>query len=360
MRPSLSRVLVVALSVLALEACAPSDEGSLSSEAQEVRAADLQISLSLAQPAYARHEAVVATVTITNAGKTPVKLLSWFLPDADLEEPLFAVVHDGSPAAFMGPRYKRPAAADADFVKLAAGESLTRTVDVGQWYDLSKSDDYQVRLEVDAGDLRPHDGARGKVLTSNTVSAWIEERPTASPESVVASQVGAAVGYSRCDATQEAQILDAANAATTYSVGARDYLAGAASATPRYTTWFGAFSSAGWNQVHDHFVAIADAFQNKPVVVDCRCKKNYYAYTYPNQPYNIYVCKAFWAAPLTGTDSRAGTLIHEMSHFTVTAGTNDWAYGQTACKSLALSDPTRARDNADSHEYFAENTPFQN
>jgi peptidyl-Lys metalloendopeptidase len=35
------------------------------------------------------------------------------------------------------------------------------------------------------------------------------------------------------------------------------------------------------------------------------------------------------------------------------------AYGQTAAKALAVSDPAKALDNADSHEYFAENTPAQ-
>jgi peptidyl-Lys metalloendopeptidase len=39
------------------------------------------------------------------------------------------------------------------------------------------------------------------------------------------------------------------------------------------------------------------------------------------------------------------------------AGTDDWAYGQSAAASLATSNPTRAADNADSHEYFSENTP---
>ncbi len=49
-----------------------------------------------------------------------------------------------------------------------------------------------------------------------------------------------------------------------------------------------------------------------------------------------------------------------MSHFNVVAGTDDWAYGQTACKSLATRAPKKAIDNADSHEYFAENTPSLN
>jgi peptidyl-Lys metalloendopeptidase len=75
---------------------------------------------------------------------------------------------------------------------------------------------------------------------------------------------------------------------------------------------------------------------------------------YPNQPYNVCLCNAFWSAPATGTDSKAGTLIHETSHFTVVAGTQDYVYGQSACKSLAISGPNKAINNADSHEYFAE------
>jgi peptidyl-Lys metalloendopeptidase len=43
-----------------------------------------------------------------------------------------------------------------------------------------------------------------------------------------------------------------------------------------------------------------------------------------------------------------------MSHFNVTAGTNDYAYGQTAAKKLAQKTPRKAIANADNHEYYAE------
>ncbi len=62
---------------------------------------------------------------------------------------------------------------------------------------------------------------------------------------------------------------------------------------------------------------------------------------------------------MTGTDSKGGTIVHETSHFTVVAGTNDYAYGQSACKTLAKSNPSRAIMNADNHEYFTENNPPQ-
>jgi peptidyl-Lys metalloendopeptidase len=61
----------------------------------------------------------------------------------------------------------------------------------------------------------------------------------------------------------------------------------------------------------------------------------------------------------TGTDSKAGTIVHEQSHFTVNGGTQDIVYGQSGAKSLAISNPAQAIMNADSHEYFAENTPAQ-
>ncbi len=62
-------------------------------------------------------------------------------------------------------------------------------------------------------------------------------------------------------------------------------------------------------------------------------------------------------APLNGTDSQGGTLIHEMSHFDVVAKTDDFVYGQAGAKNLAITEPDNAVMNADNHEYFAENNP---
>ena len=58
--------------------------------------------------------------------------------------------------------------------------------------------------------------------------------------------------------------------------------------------------------------------------------------------------------------AKAGTIIHELSHFDVLGNTDDIVYGQSGAKSLAISNPSQAIKNADSHEYFSENTPAQN
>ena len=68
----------------------------------------------------------------------------------------------------------------------------------------------------------------------------------------------------------------------------------------------------------------------------------------------IYICPGFWGLTKTGTDSRAGTLIHEASHFVLNGGTIDDVYGRDASRELARDYPMRAIHNADSYEYFAE------
>jgi len=59
---------------------------------------------------------------------------------------------------------------------------------------------------------------------------------------------------------------------------------------------------------------------------------------------------------MIGTNSQAGTLVHESSHFVLNGGTKDYVYGQTSCTAVALVDPDKATMTADCHEYFAENT----
>jgi peptidyl-Lys metalloendopeptidase len=112
--------------------------------------------------------------------------------------------------------------------------------------------------------------------------------------------------------------------------------------------------------VTDHYEQIEGAYRTKQIVIACKgsqCSDSIYAYVFPTQPYKIYVCGAFWASNLSGTDSRSGTLVHEMSHFDIVAGTDDVVYGQQGAMQLAIRDEDTAITNADTHEYFAENQP---
>jgi len=247
---------------------------------------------------------------------------------------------------YVGAHYKRLAPTGNDYITLKAGESLTRKVDLGLYYDLSASGVYELEYDADATGL-----------ASNKLLLAVEGR-AGTPLAIVPDAVTGSTSFNKCTTAQQSSLVTARTDASTYAANALSYLNAHTTSTTRYTTWFGIFDTSRYNTVKSHYSAIGNAMDTKTVTFDCSCKKkNVYAYVYSNQPYTIYLCGVFWTAPATGTDSKAGTLVHEMSHFTAVAGTDDWAYGQTNAKALAISDPNKAIDNADSHEYFAENNP---
>ena len=312
---------------------------------------------------------LVASVTLVNRSTQTVFVPRWLVPGARLEANLFAVMRDGEPVAYRGRLVKRAAPSGADFVSLAPGATLRGETELTKHYDLRDGGEYVVVYRVD---LLDGVGAGGRasvapelseVVESNSMAVW-REAPTSAPGPNWTVPDAAPVGGGslttpNCSTSQATTAATAVANALNYSAGAKSYLDGRTWSTvgARYTTWFGAAASARFNTVSNHFAAIRSAFQSAPVAIDCSCDEPYYAYVYPTEPYVIYVCNAFWNAPVTGTDSKAGTLVHEMSHFNVVAGTDDHAYGQSACRNLATSQPGMAVGNADSHEYFAENTP---
>lgn len=316
---------------------------------------------------------VVMKVTITNTSSTPQYILKWHTPFNGMEEALFEVKRDGVEVPYLGAHYKRLAPTAKDYFLLKPGASHTAKVELSALYDMSVTGDYSVRYHSAAFGMFSGDTqtaaktAAGEIdeIASAPVSLWINglhERGTVvgQPFALKQGTIGTmGLSYTNCTATQQSTISSAISAAKTMTNNSVTYLNAGTKGT-RYTKWFGTYDATRYSTVKAHFAAIKDGFDNKPVVVDCSCTQSYYAYVYPTQPYKIYVCNAFWSAPMTGTDSKGGTLIHEMSHFNAVAGTDDWAYGQSAAASLATSNPAKAVDNADNHEYFGENTPALN
>ncbi len=318
------------------------------------------VSLSVAQSEFSAAQDVLVTVNISNPTKHTVRVLKWFTPAEGVEEPLFAVTRDGEAVPYIGAHYKRPAVTGKDYISLKAGESLARTVNLADYYDLSQSGQYEVAYAVASFNLFDEKGNAFKFrdsLTSDAVSMKVEGRAARGKPTPPPPPPPGGNSFNACSTTQQSILVNARNQAKVYSSESRNYLSSHNSGTQRYLEWFGLFSTTRHDIVTDHFTAIAGAFDNAGITFDCKCKQNYYAYVYPDRPYNIYLCKVFWTAPLAGTDSQAGTLIHEMSHFNVVAGTDDVVYGQTGARNLADTDPDAAVTNADNHEYFAENNP---
>ena len=303
---------------------------------------------------------------VTNTSNHTVRMPKWQLPSNDAESKLFSVSLDGEEVRYFGKQVKRSGTRfhPSDFFILKAGQTYRTVVDLSGSYDMAKSGQYTVTYvaplqfaSLSSGAMLEQSDGLPMVAKSVPVNLWFEGKGVSPPQTDTTTL--ATGGFVGCTTSQQSEITTALNSARAYSENAKGYLAGG-TVGARYTTWFGAYTSTRYATVSQHFVAIDDALDNKPVTVNCGCTTTDYAYVYSNKPYEIFVCKSFWTAPNTGTDSRAGTLIHEMSHFDVVAATDDVIYTQTGAKKLARTRPDKAIINADSHEYFAENTPFQN
>jgi peptidyl-Lys metalloendopeptidase len=364
--------------------------------AAQAAANGVVVSVAPEKPALGKSDDVVVKVTFTNTSGSPQYVLKSHTPFGGMPmTPLFEVTRDGSPVRYLGAVAKRPAPTAADYYLLKPGASYSAKVELSSLYDMATTGDYTIRFRAAAAQLFAEpsalQGAGGRLaaaaaagadgndlgnevgkyiaeLHSDAATVWIDgARPRGSrevtrtlaemqAESMAGSAAPASLSTSQCSSSQQSTISQALSAAQTMATNADAYMARGAMGT-RYTKWFGAVNSSRVSTIKSHFAAIKSALASKPITVNCGCTDTSYAYVYPTQPYTIYVCKAFWNAPLTGTDSKGGTLVHETSHFNVVAGTDDWAYGQSAAASLAISNPARAIDNADSHEYFGENTP---
>ena len=314
-------------------------------------------------------------VIVTNTSRTTVRVPKWQLPTAFADSKVFHVTRDGMPVEFEGRMIKRAVPTAADFAVIRPGRAIRTVVDLPQAYDFRKAGTYtityaaplqwasltgRVHLKERSGAPMVAQSAPVQVFVDATKASGARPPKPVLPANPTLSDV-LGVNYSGCTANQQSLLNQAVLSARAYSENAKGYLNGN-SQGPRYTTWFGAYTSTRYTTAQQNFAKIDTAMDQTggQVTINCACSDNYFAYVYPTQPYQIWVCNAFWSAPLIGTDSKAGTLIHEMSHFDVVANTEDYAYGQTAARNLANSNPTNALGNADNHEYFAENTPFQN
>jgi hypothetical protein len=167
-----------------------------------------------------------------------------------------------------------------------------------------------------------------------------------------------ALSYLSCSSPEQTTLTTAVADATTYATTATTYFSNKRAGS-LFTYWFGAYDAARWNTVKQNYANIRTELVGNAIEFDCSlnsCSAQTYGFVYPTdtRPLTIHLCDIFWTAPSTGTDSRAGSLIHWLSQFTGSGATANLAYGKTSSHALS---PAQAVQNSDNYEYFAENTP---
>lgn len=72
----------------------------------------------------------------------------------------------------------------------------------------------------------------------------------------------------------------------------------------------------------------------------------------------MWICPPFWLSPNTGPYSKAGILLHEVSHYFANGRTIDLVYHRDGAVKLGIDSPDDAIINADNYAFFAENIPY--
>lgn len=317
---------------------------------------------------------VVVRVEIANPGAEPIRVLRRAVGAGPLADPAFSVTRDGEPVDYVGALAKHGPPVDADYLTVPARGAASLDVELSGAYAFTRTGTYAIRLvATDPALILDADG--GVVATALrsealTIAADAQPYPVPAPvrPSAMRSIGTLSLSFTNCSAvpgsgdgvaSEQAVVAQAVADAIAYADASSAYFEDRRAGS-RYVEWFGVYAAPRWAKVRDAYATALAALETQSIVVECHssgCSSGVYAFVYPNQPYRMHVCNAFWTAPSTGTDSRAGTLIHEIMHFRVVADTDDHVYGQGNARTLAQTNPADAVDNSDNYEYFAENTP---
>ncbi len=327
--------------------------------ATQALAGGLRAELAVSSAAYLPYEPLTVQVSLSNEGNLPVRMLPWETPLAGLFSNALRVTHDGQEVAYLGPMVRRREPLPQDYIILAPGEHRTVSLDLAQAYAVDQPGRYEVSWrgqEIEGTQA----GAKGTgTLTVSSTSATFEllgsrDRPI--------TKIDPMAAQASCTANQLSLLNQAEQAASRSASGAHQALANTPEASRasamRYVAWFGAYNASRYQTITSNFQKIATATSR--LTYNCTCEDmadNVIAYVYPTQPYEVTLCAAFWDEPISGSDySMASTLVHETSHFNAVAGTDDIAYGPSACKKLAQNNPAKAAQNADNYGFFSVNS----
>jgi hypothetical protein len=236
---------------------------------------------------------------------------------------------------------------EESWLTMVAGESITNYVDLSYCFEFHTGRHYHLQLDHAAHEKN---GSQLKLQTH-------EKLTFVSPTHSKVRMADKLVEFSNCDTSTTTEGLTAIENALAGVGAAVTELESCAN--DAYVRFFGAYDEYRYCTLMQNFANIYDALENEDFSVVCgdsECEDSVFAFVYrADTDHNIYVCGAYDSAAVElGWDSKPGTIIHELSHFSDIADTDDHQYGVSGCEALAVSNPCQAFNNADSHEYFVE------
>ena len=254
--------------------------------------------------------------------KQPARILKWLTPADGVDESLFTVTRDGQPVAYSGPTAKRPAATDSDYLAARAAARASATSSTSATSTTSRGPaatrSPTTSRPTISSTRRARPPSAKDALASDTISVKAAGRaakgkpPPPPPPWPGQARLQGVLGHTAVGAQRRPHAGEGIRRE-------RGDLPGANKQGPRYTTWFGAVDVRALQHRHLalHGDLRRDAGRGDHLRLQQQAER--LRLRLPNEPYKIYLGSVYWSAPAIGTDSQAGTLIHEMSHFAVVA-----------------------------------------
>ncbi|KAI1132829.1 neutral protease 2-like protein [Nemania abortiva] len=296
---------------------------------------------------------------ITNTGAEDLKVLKTgtILDSAPVEK--VQVFQGNSKLDFQGIRLRISNAGfdEEAFQTIAAGQAIEVSFDVAELHDLAASGAYDFVasgvLSYAAADSTEIAGA--VPYSSNTLTAEVNGAEAAQVRSAFLNKRTAV--QSDCTGTKLTSTRNAVTACRSFAAAASS---AALSNTAKVNEYFKSTSVGS---------RVASVFAK--VITECgsttggssrtycsdvygACSSNVLAYTLPSASYIVNCPLYFSALPATTNtchaQDQATTTLHEVTHLTQVAGTDDLGYGYAAATRLTSA---QALNNADSYALFA-------
>ncbi|KAI0646095.1 hypothetical protein C8Q79DRAFT_646358 [Trametes meyenii] len=163
--------------------------------------------------------------------------------------------------------------------------------------------------------------------------------------------------FANCTVAETRAIQNAIPLSTRYVAAAARELGSKERYGDNYVHWFGTPNAQRFSVVQSCFEGLRTnnftdySFTcNSP---ECTTYNAEYAFV-DNMKFGIiHLCRGFFAAPESGRNSQASTIVHEATHFWRNAYTDDIARGVSGAEQLARVRPDLAVKNAENYEFFA-------
>ena len=318
---------------------------------------------------------------LKNNGKRDYSVLKWSTPLEGAISDCLIVTRNGKKLEYDGIYMKRSAPGPDQFMTLRAGQTLSSTFQVSDAFDMTKAGVYSIAVDtfleyvVSSATSKPDIKRKIRHLSSPAVSfqivvgssskgtlgqevRFLESRIQSKQNGIFDGKFDG--GVSRKSIFPVPPVITGGtkyqqdDTRTAHSAAYNrmaSFLAAPQTKKAHVTTWFGINPV---NNVVKKFQRIVGVLEKETISYTFngpRCRRGWYAYTvrYSRQ---IFLCRRYKVAALSGINSKLGTLAHELSHAIV--GTHDHLYGQHACKWLAQNFPGHSINNADNFEYFVE------